>query len=174
MSAPATLVGHLALLSAISFGGMPGVLPDLHHYVVNAHNWIGDQDFANCFAVVQAIPGPNMVLLVSFIGWQIGGLPTAIASALAIFVPSCTIAYIAFHFWHRFQETGWQRRLRRGLTPVTIGLMVAGGTVMAQSGDATWPAVAVTAGAAALLLGTKINPILLIAAGGALGACGLL
>ena len=33
-SAPLTLTAHLALLSSISFGGFPTVLPDLRNLVV--------------------------------------------------------------------------------------------------------------------------------------------
>lgn len=171
--ASSVLVGHLAVLSAISFGGVPGVLPDLQNFIVTTHGWLSDREFANAFAVVQAIPGPNMILMMSFIGWQVGGLPTAVASALAIFVPSCTIAYTVFRFWDRFRDTAWQQRARRGLAPVTIGLVIAGGYVMARTGDMGWAGAAVTFGAAALLLGTRVSPLWLIAAGGALGACGL-
>ena len=76
MSAPVVvLVAHIALLSLISFGGVPGVLPDLRDFVVITHGWISNQDFANCFAIVQALPGPNMILLMGFVGWKVGGLP---------------------------------------------------------------------------------------------------
>ena len=81
--ASASLLAHIALLAIISFGGVPGVLPDLRDFVVTANGWLSDRDFANCFAVVQAIPGPNMILMMSFIGWRVGGLPVAIASAPA-------------------------------------------------------------------------------------------
>jgi chromate transporter len=172
--ASASLVGHIALLAIISFGGVPGVLPDLHDFVVTANGWLTDREFANCFAIVQAIPGPNMILMMSFIGWKIGGLPVAIASALVTFGPPCALAYMAFHFWDRFRETAWQQRVRRGLAPVTIGLVVAGGYVMAQAGDAGWVSLAVTAAAIGLMLMTRINPLWLVAAGGALGGLGVL
>ena len=173
-SSPAALVGHLALLSVISFGGMPGVLPDLHDYVVTTNGWISDRDFANCFAVVQAIPGPNMILMMSFIGWKLGGLPVAIARALATFGPSCAIAFTAFRFWDRFRDTAWQRRVRRGITPVIIGLIIAGGYVMARSGAAGWASAAVTVVVVALMLRTRLNPLWFLAAGGVIGGCGLL
>jgi chromate transporter len=99
------------------------VLPDLHDFVVTANGWLSDREFANCFAIVQAIPGPNMILMMSFIGWKIGGLPVAIASALVTFGPPCALAYTAFHFWDRFRETAWQQRIQRG-APVTIGLVI--------------------------------------------------
>src|SRR5262249_4307397 len=133
MNPSVSLVTHIALLAIISFGGVPGVLPDLREFVVITNGWLTDRDFANCFAIVQAIPGPNMILMMSFIGWQVGGLPTAIAGALVTFVPPCALAYTAFGFWDRFRDTAWQQRLRRGLAPVTIGLIIAGGTVMART-----------------------------------------
>ena len=174
MSVPIALIAHLALLSLISFGGFPSVLPDLHDFVVTAHAWLTDREFANCFAIVQAIPGPNMILMTSFIGWKVGGLPTAITSALATFGPSCAIAFTAFRFWDRFRDTAWQTIVRRGLAPVTIGLVIAGGYVMALSGDADWRSLAVTVGAAAGLFATRVNPLLLVAAGAAIGGLGLL
>lgn len=174
MNLPAALIAHLALLSLISFGGFPSVLPDLRDFVVGTNGWLTDRDFANCFAIVQAIPGPNMILMTSFIGWQVGGLPTAIASALATFGPSCAVAYTAFRFWDRFRDTAWQSIVRRGLAPVTIGLVIAGGYVMARVGDAGWASLAVTLAAIALMLGTRISPLWLVAAGGALGGLGVL
>ena len=173
MSAPVSLVAHIALLAIISFGGVPGVLPDLRYYVVTANGWLTDREFANCFAIVQAIPGPNMILMMSLIGWKLGGLPTAIASALVTFGPPCALSYTAFHFWDRFRDMAWQRRVRRGLAPVTIGLVIAGGYVMARTG-AGWPSLAVTAAAVGLMLATRINPLWLVAAGGALGGLGAL
>src|SRR5439155_4230123 len=38
--ASVSLVGHIALLAIISFGGVPGVLPDLRNFVVTANGWL--------------------------------------------------------------------------------------------------------------------------------------
>jgi chromate transporter len=46
-----------------------------------ANGWLTDREFANFFAIAQALPGPNMILMMSVIGWRVGGLPTAIARA---------------------------------------------------------------------------------------------
>jgi chromate transporter len=171
--APISFVAHVALLALISFGGVPGVLPDLRNFVVATNGWLTDQEFANCFAIVQAIPGPNMILMMSFIGWKIGGLPVAIASALVTFGPPCAVAYTAFHYWERFRDTAWQSRIRRGLTPVVIGLVIAGGYAMAHALNPGWVGVGVTGGAAVLLLTSRVNPLWLLGAGAALGGLGL-
>ncbi len=172
--APGALVAHLVVLSIISFGGIPAMLPDLRDFVVAGNGWITDQDFANCFAVVQAIPGPNMILMMSFIGWKIGGLPLAMASALATFAPPCAIAFAVFRGWERFRDTRWQGLVRLGLPPVTIGLVIADGYVLARASDISWTSTALTVAAAALLLLTRISPLWTLGAGAMLGGLGLL
>jgi chromate transporter len=168
------LTAHLALLSSISFGGFPTVLPDVRNFVVTTHGWMTDQDFANFFALAQAMPGPNMILMMSFVGWKVWGVPGAVASALATFGPPCVMYFIAYRLWERFRDAPWQRIVRGGLVPVTIGLVIASGTVMARTADAEWQAAAVTIAAAALMLMTRLNPLWTLLAGGALGGFGLL
>ncbi len=129
-SDPLTLTMRLALLSSISFGGFPTVLPDVRTFVVATHGWVTDQEFSNFFALAQAIPGPNMILMMSFVGWQVWGLPGAIASAFATFGPPCTMYFASYRLWVRFREARWQPIVRNGLVPVSIGLVIASGTVM--------------------------------------------
>ena len=177
MSGPAALlilVAHLALLSSISFGGFPTVLPDVRQLVVDTHGWMTNQEFANFFATSQAMPGPNMILMMSFVGWKVWGFPGAVAAAGATFGPPCLIYFGAYRLWHRFRHTGWQPIARRGLVPVVTGLVIASGIVMARAADADWQAATVTVAAAALMLMTRINPLWLLLAGGVLGGLGVL
>ena len=173
-SAPVALTARLALLSLVSFGGIPASLPDLRSFVVDANGWLTNRDFADYFAVVQAVPGPNMILMMSFIGWKVWGLPGAVASALATFAPSTALSFAAFRLWERFSDRPWQTIMRRGLAPVTIGLVVAGGLVVARASDTGWRAALLTLAAALLLLATRLSPLVILAAGAALGGAGLL
>ena len=167
------LAAHPAVLSSISFGGFPTVLPDVHDFAV-AKGWVTDQEFANFFAVSQVTPAPNMILMMSFLGLKVGGIPGAIASALATFGPPCALYYLSYRLWDRFRDMPWQRIVRRGLAPLTIGLVVAGGYVMARSAAVGWESVAITAAAVVLMLGTRLNPLWILTAGGVLGGLGLL
>jgi chromate transporter len=173
-SAPIALAAHLALLSSISFGGFPTVLPDVRNFVVATHGWMTDQEFTNFFALAQAIPGPNMILMMSFVGWKVWGLPGAVASAFATFGPPCVSYFAAYRLWDRFRAAPWQRIVRLGLVPVTVGLVIASGTVMARAADTGWQAAAITVAAAALMLWTRLNPLVMLCVGGALGGFGLL
>jgi chromate transporter len=173
-SPPVALAIHLALLSCISFGGFPSVLPDLRNFVVATNGWVTDREFTDFFALAQAVPGPNMILLTSFIGWKVGGVPGAIVSAVATFGPACAMYFAAYHLWDRFRDAPWQKIVRRGLAPLTIGLVIAGGAVMARTGDARWQGAALTIAAAGLMIRTRINPLWLIVGGGACGGLGFL
>ena len=172
-SATLVLAAHLALLSSLSFGGFPTVLPDVHNFVT-ANGWISDREFANSFAISGVVPGPNMILMMSLIGLKVGGIPGAVASALATFGPPCLMYYTSFRLWDRFRDMPWQRIVRLGLAPLTIGLVIAGGYVMARAADTGWQSGLVTAAAVGLMLATRLSPLWILIAGGALGGLGLL
>jgi len=165
------LAAHLAVLSSISFGGFPTVLPDVHNLTA-ANGWVTDREFANFFAVSQVVPGPNMILMMSFIGLKVGGIAGAIASALATVAPPCAMYFASYTLWDWFRDRPWQRIVRRALAPLTIGLVIAGGYVMARAADTGWPSVAITAAAVALMLRGRTNPLWILIAGGTLGGLG--
>jgi chromate transporter len=166
------LAFHLALLSSISFGGFPTVLPDVRAFVVAGHAWMTDREFANFFALAQSIPGPNMILMMGFVGWKVWGIPGAIVSSIATFAPPCGMYFVAWRLWDRFRTVRWQRIVRNGLIPVTAGLVIASGTVMARLADSGWVSVFVTIGAATLMMSVRMNPIWILLVGGALGGLG--
>ncbi|MBV8936527.1 MAG: chromate transporter [Alphaproteobacteria bacterium] len=172
-SASLVLAAHLAMLSALSFGGFPSVLPDVHDFTV-ARGWATNQEFANFFAVSQITPGPNMILMMSFIGLKIGGIPGAGLSALATFGPPCALYYLSYRLWDRFRDMPWQRKVRRGLAPLTIGLVVAAGYVMARSAAVGWQSAVITIAAMAMMFVRRLSPLWILTAGGALGGLGFL
>ena len=133
-----------------------------------------NQEFANIFAISQVVPGPNMILMMSFIGLRVGGIPGAIASAAATFGPPCLMYYAAHRLWDRIRDLPWPQILRRGLAPLTIGLVIAGGYVMARATDTGWPSAMVTAAAVGLMLATRFSPLWILIASGAAGGLGLL
>jgi chromate transporter len=110
----------------------------------------------------------------SLIGWKVGGLTGAVASALATFGPSCSMSFVAYRQRDRFPDTSCLRIVRRGLVPVTIGLAIAGGYVMARAAGSGWQGGAFTVVMVVLMLRTWINPLWILMTGGALGGLGLL
>ena len=69
-----------ALLSFVAFGGATALLPEMHRVVVENHHWLDDATFTHLYAIAQAAPGPN-VLVVTLIGWKVAGLAGALVPA---------------------------------------------------------------------------------------------
>jgi chromate transporter len=82
--------------------------------------------------------------------------------------------FTAYRLWDRFRDAPWQKLVRAGLAPLTAGLVIAGGTVVANAADLSWPAVAVTATSAGVLMFTRLNPLWVLGGAGIFGALGLL
>jgi chromate transporter len=62
----ADLALTFGVLSLIAFGGMPAVMPEMQRLVVDVKGWTTHAQFIQLFAIAQAAPGPN-VLIVSLI-----------------------------------------------------------------------------------------------------------
>jgi hypothetical protein len=77
----------------------------------------GDTSF---FAISQAAPGPN-VLLVSLIGWHIAGFAGLAIATLAMIFPSSLLAFIAGRLVSWWQSTRWIKIAHRlwGTEPET-------------------------------------------------------
>ena len=164
---------RFSVLSLIAVGGVTSILPEVHRVTVDVHHWLTDAEFTQMFAIAQASPGPNM-LIVALIGFHVAGLPGALTAAAAICLPSCTLAYLVERVWRRFRGTPLRRAVETGLAPITIGLMIATGWVVARGAPgAGWTAYAVTAATTVLVLVTRVNPLVLFAAAGVLGLLGL-
>jgi len=172
----ATLVAiglHIGGLGFIAFGGFNTVLPEIHRVAVEQYHWMTDRDFANLFAVAQASPGPN-VLVITLIGFKAAGIPGAAVATLALTVPTSFLAYAVVRVWDRFRTAHWRKATQAGLLPLTIGFISASSFIIIRAADITITAYLVSAATIAVAVATKVNPLWMFLVGGALGGLGLM
>ena len=167
------LAAQFLVLSLLSIGGANAIIPEMHRRAVDIEHWMTDADFAQMFALSQAAPGPN-VLIVSLIGWKVAGIAGAFVAMGSMCGPSSVLTYDVAHVWDRFREPPLRSAIQRALAPVTVGLILASGYVLTRASDTAWPAYAVTAVTLALALATKLHPLWILAVAAALGALGIL
>jgi chromate transporter len=165
------LAADFSVLSLIAVGGAITVLPEMHRSVVDVHGWMSAAQFAELFALAQASPGPN-ILVVSLIGWKVAGVAGAVVATAAMCGPSCVLAFAVSRVWQRFRGSPWRAAVEDGLVPVTVGLMLAGGYLITLSADASIAAFAITAVTAAAVLSTRIHPLWCFTAAGLIGLSG--
>jgi chromate transporter len=159
---------YFMLLSLISVGGLPSVMPELQRYVVDVKGWITPQDFIQLFAVGQAAPGPNM-LIASLIGWKVAGLGGALVALAAMCGPAAVLAWWVAEFWERFKDSPWRIAIQRAIAPIVVGLILSGGYILATPGAPDWRLWLIATASATGMLLSRINPLWFLAAGGAIG-----
>jgi len=166
------LASYFAVLSLISFGGVSASLPDMHRYFVDQQHWMSSEEFTRLFGIANAAPGPNM-MVVGLLGYQVGGVAGACLSFVAMAVPSSLFAYYVGGMWQRFRDRPWRIAIQAGLTPLTVGLLLASGTVLTLAADDhSWVAYAVTAGTVIVVMLTRLHPLWCLGVGALLGAFG--
>jgi len=126
------LAWQFALLSFLAIGGVNTLIPEIHRRVVDVEHWMTDTDFAQAFAIAQAAPGPNL-LIVSLIGWKVSGVLGALVATAAICIPSSLLTFAVAHVWDRFREAPLRAAIQHGLAPVTVGLVLATGYILART-----------------------------------------
>jgi chromate transporter len=166
------LVAIFAELSVLAFGGGNSILPEMRRQVVDQHHWMTNQQFAALFALAQAAPGPNL-MIVPLVGWNVLGLPGLLGASLAMFGPSSVVTCVVLHIWDRFKAHRWRSIIQVGLIPVTAGLVTASAVVITKTLAHSWPLLAIALASATLTLATRIHPILLLATGALIGLIGL-
>jgi chromate transporter len=153
-----------AVLSLVSIGGANAVLPEIRRQIVDVQGWMNDGVFANLFAISNAAPGPN-IILVSLIGWQLAGLAGLLVATLAIMIPSCSLAFLAGRVVNRWSETRWIALLKEGLIPVTLGLILASGVSMMRTADHDALTLGISLATAIFVVFSRRNPLWAIATG---------
>jgi chromate transporter len=165
----AALFLHFLSLSVFATGGAMALASDMHRYVVEEHGYITHLQFVNSIALAQASPGPN-IMFVTVMGWQIAGVQGAIATTLGLSLPALVFPFIVSRLGRRKQFERTLKSLQGGLGPVALGLMASTSFLLVRQAPGAWQGAAMIGVTVVLLALTRVRPVLLIFAAGAVGA----
>jgi chromate transporter len=157
------LVRAFSTLSLVAVGGANAAVPEVRRIVVDQNHWMDDASFSHLFAISQAAPGPN-VLLVSLVGWRLAGMAGLLACTAAMNLPSSVLAFAAARAWARWSNSRWVALLRRTLAPIAMGLIAASGVVMARASDHALVPWVITALVALFVVASRRNLLWALAA----------
>ncbi len=152
-------------------GGVIAVIPEIQRQVVDVHGWMDPRTFGSLFALAQAAPGPNL-LLVTLVGWHVAGFAGALVATISLVLPPALMAYATGILWRRFRDWPWLQPIQRGLNAVTVGLIAAAAVLLGRAAAISPGALVVMALATGIIVFSKFNPLWVLAAGAALGAAG--
>lgn len=163
-----TLAVVFTQLSLLAFGGGNAILPEMQHQVVTVHQWMSAEQFSSLFAMAQAAPGPNM-MIVPLVGWHVAGPAGLLVTSLAKFGPSSIITIYALKFWERFKDNPLRERFEKALKPITVGLVLVSAWLIADASAQNLLLVMIVIVTAILGMFKKIHPLWVMAAGAGLG-----
>lgn len=152
-------------LSLVSFGGGQTIIASLQHHTVDVQHMLSGPQFTDLYAISRAAPGPG-TLIVSLIGWEVGGLWGAVLATLAIFLPSSVLICVVGSYWHRHRDSAWAIAAEKGLAPIAVGLIFAGVFAVSRSAQFSLLEITTALVVGTILLLTRVGPYPLFAAVG--------
>ncbi len=168
----AQLAGLFSVLSLSAFGGGKVVLPSMHMDAVGEFHWMTDQQFVDLFSISMAAPGPSM-MIVTLVGLKaclqygvLMALLGALIATIAMFLPSSLLVFAVGKYWDSLQESPWRHAVQQAMMPISTGLILAATFIIAKTSIHSAATGIMAAVALALMLFTKINPVLMMGAAG--------
>lgn len=110
-----------------AFGGGLAILPFLHSGIEQNH-WVTQKQFIDAIAVAMITPGP-VVIAASFIGYLVAGLPGAIVSTIAIFLPVYLIVILLTPLFIKHAENSVLIAFVEGVSAAAMGA-IAGSVIL--------------------------------------------
>ncbi len=168
----------------IGFGGGYAILT-LIFQDIQTFGIMSPHEFANLVALSQVTPGPIAINAVTYVGYNVAGIPGAILATIAVSLPSFILCMLVLLFLDKFKTNSYVTALLAGIRPATVGLMASAFLFMAQTAmfpdydnnvsfaqnltHTDYVALAIFIIIFALILLRKFGAITLTLAGGALG-----
>jgi chromate transporter len=155
-------------VGSVLFGSGYVLVAFLRADLVERWGWLTDQQLLDAVAIGQIIPGP-LFTTATFIGYQLGGVPAALTATAAIFAPAFVFVALTHRLVARMRAWRPAADLLDGLTAASLALMVVVTLQLAGRTIVDPVTAALALGALALLVTTRPNSALMIAAGALVG-----
>ena len=156
-------------IGGLTFGGGYMMLPLFEREIVEVHRWLTPAEFADATALAATAPGPIAVNIATYAGFKVGGVGGAITGALAVVLPAFLIMLTLLLFFTKIYQYPRVQGIFIGLKPAVVGMLAAVVITLGRSSAFDFKTGAITLSAFALLMFSKISPVLVLLAAGIVG-----
>ncbi len=158
-----------AKIGAFSFGGGYAMIPLISREVVDLRQWLTMSEFIDVIALSQATPGPIGINSATYVGYKVAGFWGSVAATLGLVAPSVAIMLILGFLFYKYRGVPLVKDIFRGIRPVVVVLIVAAALSVVPSTLTGVVPGAIAVVSAALILGLRKDPVMVLLAAGALG-----
>ena len=114
-------------IGLFSFGGGYAALPLIEAQVLEVHNWLTVEEFADLLTISQMTPGPIAINASTFVGTKVAGLPGAVIATIGCVTPSCIIVLILSYYYFKYKNLSSIQGILKGLRPAVVSLIASAG-----------------------------------------------
>jgi len=155
-------------VGAFLFGSGMVLFAFIQRDVVTGYGWLTQQQLLDAIAVGQMTPGP-VLSSATFIGYLVAGLPGAVVSTTAVFLPSFVIIALIGPWIPRLRRSPVAQAFLRGVNAAVVALILAVSLALFRSAIVdVLTAIILLAGLVALLR-FRIDTLWLVVGGAATG-----
>jgi len=155
-------------IGAVIYGSGYVLLAFFNSEFVVRLGWLTHQQLLDAIAVGQITPGP-IASSATFVGYLMGGWPSALLATLAFFLPSFFFVALVSRILPWLRKSWWSGAFLDGVNVGSLGLMVGVTWQLGRSGMVDWFTISLAIVALLLVFRFKVNSAWLILGGGLLG-----
>lgn len=145
------------------------MLPLMEQELVDRRGWLSREEYLDCVALSQAMPGVLAVNMATSVGYRLKGLRgAAVAIVGNVLMPIVLILLLAV-FFHTFRDNEWVARVFNGLRPAVVALIAAPVFQLSRSAQLTWRTAWIPLLAALLICLFGVSPVWIVLAAIVLG-----
>ena len=155
-------------VGAVLFGSGYVLVAFLEGGLVHDYGWLSQQQLLDAIAIGQFTPGP-VLSAATFIGYVISGVPGAVVSTVAIFLPSFFFVAALNPIVPRLRRSPWTSAFLDAVNVSSVALMLAVIVKLGQTTLTGFPAWLIALAALGVSFRWKVNATWLILGGAAVG-----
>jgi chromate transporter len=157
------LVGYMAKLGTLGFGGPVALCGYMHRDLVERRRWISEADYKEGLALSQLMPGPLAAQLAIYLGFVHYRVAGATLAGLAFVLPSFAMVVALGMAYVAYGGLAWMQAVFYGVGAAVIGIIaISAWKLTTKSIGRDWLLWAIYAAAAAVTLVTESEIVWLL------------
>lgn len=137
---PLKIFQAYVLIGTTAFGG--GGAAHVQHHMVERLNWLTLDDYLECYAMVQSLPGPTFSNLCTYVGARLAGWRGGLAATVAVNLPGfVAIVVMAVLYSSLTSQPSWLVGFLKGVAIAAVAITAVALARVAPSVGRTRPSV---------------------------------
>lgn len=147
-------------VGSLSFGGGLAMISAVYQNI-DQYNLMNYSEFINMVAISQATPGPVILNLATYIGYEKGGFLGSVIASMGAVLPSIAVVFLAIKLGDKFKENKIAKNFMLWVKPASIGLILASILLLFKSVNMNITTLFIIIATVVISSKTKISPIVL-------------